>query len=84
MILALRPLAALAVVVAMLGCGDAPTSGVEAQIDALFGAPPFGTVNRDRRGASSRRSPGTTGRSSWRTSSATARTRSIATDARPT
>ena len=47
MILALRPLAALAVVVAMLGCGDATSSGVDAQIDALFGDPPFGTVNRD-------------------------------------
>ena len=43
----LRLLVLLAVVVAALGCGDATSSGVDAQIDALFGDPPFGTVNRD-------------------------------------
>lgn len=42
-----RTLAVLALLLATLGCGDAPTSGVDAQIDALFGDPPFGTVNRD-------------------------------------
>ena len=43
----LRPLALFALLLAALGCGDAAPSGVDAQIDALFGDPPFGTVNRD-------------------------------------
>ncbi|MBY0280148.1 hypothetical protein K2Z84_32850 [Candidatus Binatia bacterium] len=41
-----RSLAIVTLLVAALGCGDASTSGVDAKIDALFGAPPFGTVNR--------------------------------------
>jgi hypothetical protein len=44
----LRALAVVAVLVTASGCGDATSSAVDAQIDALFGAPPFGTVNRDQ------------------------------------
>jgi hypothetical protein len=46
MTLTRRWLAALVLVLAALGCGDAPSSDVDARIDALFGNPPFGTVNR--------------------------------------
>ncbi|MFN8600742.1 MAG: hypothetical protein U0842_09715 [Candidatus Binatia bacterium] len=42
-----RSLAIVTVLAAVLGCGDAPSSDVDAKIDALFGDPPFGTVNRD-------------------------------------
>lgn len=42
----LRQLAVVALLSAAAGCGDASSSGVDAQIDALFGDPPFGTVNR--------------------------------------
>lgn len=36
----------LVLLLCAVGCGDAPSSGVEARIDALFGDPPFGTVDR--------------------------------------
>ena len=43
----LGQLAVVVLLAAAAGCGDASSSGVDAQIDALFGDPPFGTVNRD-------------------------------------